>query len=273
MSRLRSALKWIGRHRLISASALIILLAALGFFRFLSNRSDGTYTDSLEKGTIVESVYGIGTVMANKSFRIMPGLVNTISDVWVKEGDTVKRGDLLISNENMKWRAPFAGTVTSFPFRVGENVFSSVPILTLVDLNDRYVLVSLEQQGALRIEKDQKVTLSFDSIRDKNYKGQVVAVYANDTGYLARIDIADLPARILPTMTADVAIEIRRSDNALIIPVAAMEQGKYVWRKRGHEIPMQIEIKTGIIDRALAEVLSGDLQAGDRLLIRRNQNP
>jgi len=273
MNQIKSLLKLIVGHPILSVLLGVIFVAALSFFRFLSNRTDGSLTAPIDKGAIVESVYGIGTVMANKSFRIMPGLVNTITHVWVKEGDSVKKGDPLISNENVKWTAPFGGTVTSFPFRIGENVFSSVPVLTLVDLLDRYVLVSLEQQGALRVERGQKVRLSFDSIREQSYSGRVVAVYSNDTGYLARIDIGDLPAKILPNMTADVAIEIRHHEDALLIPVSALEQGKYVWRKREYEIPTQVEIKLGIVDRALAEVLSGDLRVGDRLLIRRHQSP
>jgi macrolide-specific efflux system membrane fusion protein len=270
MEILRKTLKWIGGHRLVSALTIVVFIGVLSFLNFVKSRSEGQLSAPLQKGSIVESVYGIGTVTANKIWRIMPGVVNTISDLWVLEGDDVKKGQKLVGNDADVWRAPFAGTITSLPYKVGENVFAQVPILTLVDLTDRYMVVSMEQQAALRVKKGQMVKMSFDTIRSERFDGTVTAVYSNDINYLARIDVASLPKNILPGMTADVAIEIREQKDVLLAPVAAIEQGNRVWRKRGGEIPTKVEIKTGIIDKDLAEVVSGDLQAGDRVLIRKD---
>ncbi len=66
------------------------------------------------------------------------------------------------------------------------------------------------------------------------------------------------------------AIELQEKNDVLLVPVAALENGDTVWRKRGHEIPTKILIKTGIIDKDLAEVTEGDLAAGDRLLLRKD---
>ncbi len=270
MTSLRTIFKWINQHRMISALITAGLIAGLYVVIALQNRSAGQYTEVFQRGTIVESVYGIGTVTAKKIWRIKPGVVNTITQLWVQEGDTVRKGQRLIRNEVMIWRAPFAGTITALPFKSGENVFADVALLTLVDLSDRYLVVSMEQQGAMRVKVGQKVKMSFDSFRDKNYDGTVQAIYSNETNYLARIEISALPLNILPGMTADAAIEIIKNDDALVIPVAAIENGVHVWRKRGNELPKKIEIKTGIIDRDMAEVLSGDLQVGDRALLRKD---
>ena len=69
-------------------------------------------------------------------------------------------------------------------------------------------------------------------------------------------------------MTADVAIIIREIPNALLLPVTAYENG-YVWVKRGHALPTKVEVKIGVVDGMFAEVASGDLNEGDRLMIRR----
>jgi membrane fusion protein, macrolide-specific efflux system len=230
------------------------------------------FSDPIQRGEIIESVYGIGTVTANRIYRIMPGVVNTIREVFVKEGDSVKKGQKLIGNDAYDYHAPFDGTVTSLPYKIGENVFPQIPILTLVDMQDRYLVVSMEQQGALRVQRGQRVKMSFDSVREQNYDGVVSAVYSNDNNFLARIDIGTLPVRILPGMTADVAIAITQHDNVVLVPVAALEHGKYVWVKQNHRIPRRIEVKTGIIDKAMAEIISGDVEIGDRLLIRKDLN-
>jgi hypothetical protein len=82
--------------------------------------------------------------------------------------------------------------------------------------------------------------------------------------------MASIPAQILPGMTADTAIEVARHENVLMGSSAALENGKEVWRKRGHEIPTKIQIKIGIIDKDKFEVISGDLKEGDLLLIRKD---
>ncbi len=271
MSQLRRLFTWVLSHQILSSIVAVSIIAIWLTISFVKSRSDGELTAPIEKGKITESVYGIGTVMANKIWRVNPGVANTISQIWVKEGDAVEKGAKLFSNEASIWRAPFAGTVTSLPYKVGENTFTQVAVLTLVDLADRYLVVSVEQQAALRLRRDQKVKMSFDTLRESSYDGVVVAVYSNETNYLARIDIGALPPAILPGMTADVAISIRERDGVLLVPASAIEGGKYVWRKRGGNLPTRIEITRGIVDKEWAEVVSGDIAAGDRLLIRQGR--
>ncbi|MBS1972616.1 MAG: HlyD family efflux transporter periplasmic adaptor subunit [Bdellovibrionales bacterium] len=270
MNFLRAIVKGIDRHRLLSGFILIALIAAVFIFRRNALRNEGVLSEPVKKGSITQSVYGIGTVTANRSFQLKVGITSHIEEVFVKEGDYVQKGDKLVHIEQMVYRAPFSGTITYFPNKVGENVFAPLPALILVDLLDRYVVVSLEQQGALQVKKGQNVKLSFDSIRENNYSGTVESVYSNDNNFLARIDVPHLPRQILPGMTADVAIEIQKHDNVIVIPVAAIE-GDFVWLRRGGQGRVkQVSVKLGFIDKDMAEVVSGDVQEGDRLLIRKN---
>ncbi len=266
MSQIASIFK--GRPYLFGF-VILGLIGAGVFMRTKSQRTTlGTYTEPLRKGAIVESVYGIGTVTATRSFQLKSGVTSSIAELFVKEGDQVKRGMPLVRLEGTTTiRAPFDGTVTSLPFKVGESVFSQTIILNLVDLSDRYILVSLEQQGVIRVRHGQKAKLSFEGMRSTSFDGRVESVYSNDTNFLVRITVANLPKEILPGMTSDVAIGIQERQDVLVVPVAAVLGGK-VTVKRGEGSPFAVEIKTGIIDGASAEVLSGDVQAGDQLLIR-----
>lgn len=260
------------RHRRVNlalaAFCLIVLSAVLFGAWHLRARSEGVVSEPLQPGTIIESVYGIGTVLANRSYQLKPGVTSTIDTFYVKEGDTVKKGAPLAKLDRVVHRAPFSGTVTYLPFKEGENVFAQVPVLTLVDLRDRYLVVSLEQQGALRTHPGQRVIMSFDTNRRQSYSGVVESIYSSGGNFLARIDVSSLPSVVLPGMTADVAIEIRKQDNALIVPVAALMNGNTLSIKRGMGIPKDVEVKVGIVDKAQAEIVSGDVQAGDRVLIK-----
>lgn len=269
MNFLRLIVTAITKHRFL---ALAIVVSLIGFGLFwgrIQSRSAGTFSEPLKRGIIIESVYGIGTVTANHSFQIRPGVSVTIYEIFVDEGDIVKKGDALVRLDDNIYTAPFDSTVTSLPFKVGENLYPQDIALSLVDLNDRYLVASLEQQGALRVRAGQKVKINFDTLRDYTYEGSVDAIYSNKSNFLARISVAEFPPMILPDMTADIAVEIRRQENGLLIPVAALEQGKYVWRKRGAGAPKRVDVKTGIMDRAMAEIVSGDLAVDDRVLIRK----
>lgn len=268
MDWLRSFIKWISRHRILSSLFALVFVALIVVARVITTRTEGVLSEVLERGSIVEAVYGIGTVTAQRSYQLRPGVISTLQEVYVKEGDSVAKGSPLAKVDTLVYRAPFNGTVVYLPFKIGENIFPQVPMLSMTDLSDRYLVVSLEQQGALRVKRGQKVKMSFDTMRDKNYDGVVQAVYSYNGSFLARVDVSELPAKILPDMTADVAIEIDRHENALLAPVAAFEQG-IVWVKRGHQIPHKVEVKAGIVDNEKMEIISGDVQAGDRLLIHK----
>jgi macrolide-specific efflux system membrane fusion protein len=268
---LRSFFKWTRRHFVLSV-VIVLALAALAFyFRMWSQLSQGILTEPIQRGPIVQSVFGIGTVTGIKSFQVKIGVTSSLDHLYVLEGDTVKKMAPLAKLNGVIFRAPFAGTVTFSPFKEGENLIASSPILTLVDLSKRYLLVSLEQQGALSIRKGQKAKISFDSLREQSFDGIVRSIYSNDNNFLARVDVDQLAPQILPGMTADVAITVDVHD-ALIIPVAAVDQG-HVWLKNGRGLPKKIEIKTGVVDRAFVEVESADLHPGDRLLIRTRPAP
>ncbi len=264
---------------------LFLLIGGLilgGLWRMSGHRFDkDQFSAPLQRGSILESVYGIGTVTATRRFQLKSGVTNTIKNIFVKEGDRVQSGQPLMHLEGSeKFRAPFAGTVTSLPFKVGENVFAQSILLNLVDLLDRYILVSLEQQGILLIQRGQPAKLSFEGIRQQSYSGVVQAVYSNDANFLVRIDTPDLPPHILPGMTADVAIVIADHPDVLLAPIAAILGGQVIVQRKAQRL-LTVEIQTGIVGETMAEILEphpqmdpeGGLQIGDRLLIREKLKP
>lgn len=254
---------------LIGVLLLFIVGAVVRTWLF---RREGVLSEPLAKGSIVQSVYGIGTVAARKAFQAKGGITSHLDEIYVREGDDVHRGDRLVLLDQLTVRAPFDGTITYLPYTTQELVFTQSIILKLVDLRDRYMTVSLEQQGALQVRPGQPVKINFETIRDSTYDGTVQSVYSNGGDLLARIDVKDLPNHILPGMTADVAIIIKKKNDVLLIPVAAI-QGDHVKVKRGVGAPVDVKIKTGLIDQDKAEVISGDIAPGDRLVIGDSKGP
>ena len=247
----------------IGISALI-LMVFLGI-KIFSRKSNSNSSERVQRGTLIESVYGIGTVSANKSFVFKVGVPTTIRSVYVKEGDYVKAGQKIVDLEGVHSNAPYSGVVTYLPVKVGETVFAQSIVYVLSDLNDRYITVSLEQRGALKVAQGQKAKISFESLRDKTFQGVVESIYSYESNFLVRIGVSGLTPQILPGMTADVAIGIKEHKDKLVVPVAALSEGSLSLKRGGRK--MIVPVKTGIVEGAFAEITSGDVSEGDELIL------
>jgi macrolide-specific efflux system membrane fusion protein len=245
--------------------ALLVLALAAGT-GIVIKRNGVTYVNP-HYGPIVEAIYGLGTVKTEHVYEVKLGVVKVLKQLYVQEGDTVKKGAPLVRFEGgLLFRAPFAGTVTQIAFREDQSVFPQQTVLRLEDLSTRYVEVSLEQEGALRVRPGQPVRVVFESIRDNVIHGKVAAIFSRGGEFLAHIDVP-LPPNVLPGMTADVAIVTGRKDKALLVPLAAIVDGRVRIRRDGHR--KTVKLKIGNIDGNWAEVLSGDLRTTDQVIVRR----
>jgi multidrug efflux pump subunit AcrA (membrane-fusion protein) len=273
MDQLRKLGEWIIRRKYLSLVILTLLIAGTVAARNFLQSSRGQLSPPLQRGVIVDAVYGIGTVTANRRYSLNPLIGKTIGRSYVKEGDHVKRTRPLVATDDGNiFYAPFDGVVNFFPYHPGENTYPTTPMLIFTDMSDRYVVVSIEQQSALHVRVGQTAKLSFDSLRQASFEGRVAAVYSYASNFLARIDSVRLPDSVLPDMTCDVAIVLDVHKDALIIPVAAFESGR-VWVKRGKALPRATPVKLGVIDGTNAEIVEGDVKPGDQVLIRDQVSP
>ncbi len=255
---------WIKAHKKILMILSFLFLLTLALAYRWRKADQNAFSEPLKRGSIIESVYGIGTVNATHHYEFKPGVSMTLRKLYVKEGDEVKDGQVLLDLDQTKLRAPFTGTITSLPFKEGENVFPQAVVYRLTSLKERYILVAVEQRAALRVKKGQKARISFESLRNQFFEGFVESVYSNQNNFFVRISAQNLPGEILPEMTADVAIGIAEHPNALLIPVKALE-GSFVNFKRGNEKLRKVSVKIGVVDGEWAQLLSNDLQEGDLL--------
>lgn len=243
---------------------ILVVGAVITGIYFKNSKSENLL--AVKKGTIIDAVYGIGTVTAKNTYALKLGVTSRIQSLSVQEGDEVKSGAPLVALEGLTlFRAPFAGTVTSIPFKVGESVFPQTAIVAMADLKNLYIVASLEQQGAIRVKKGQQVRVNFESFRDQNAEGVVRTIFSNDTQFIVHVDVKKFPDQILPGMTADVAIEIDRFKDAMLIPATALSGGR-VKRVRGAQRD-EIEVKTGAIDGEWAQVISGDIKETDKVAV------
>lgn len=258
---------WMRRRAVWIPAVVVLLVLVVGLGARIRGGARGT-TVQAKRGPIVEAVYGIGTVTAYKTYQLRFAAAQTVRGIFVREGDLVRAGQTLVSTEGELMRtsnAPFAGTVTSVPYKIGEVVPAQTPLLTLTDLTDRYVVVSLEQQGAIRVQRGQPAMLSFESLRNQTFRAFVRTVFSNDNQFLVHVVVPDLPERILPGMTADVAIEVARRENTVLIPVSAISESAVTVVSGMSRT--RVPVKLGVVDGEWAEVLDPILSGDETLAI------
>lgn len=220
-----------------------------------------------KRGDVVESIYGLGTVTADKNFNLRTGTPLTVHKVFVREGDLVKVGDPLLSLDGNVMRSPLVGTVTTVAYKEGELVTPQVTALTITNLDQLYLEVSLEQQSILRVQKGQKVFVSFESLRSEKYEGLVASVYPRGSQFIVRIEIPKWPEGVLPGMTADVAILVGKKTDVLLIPLRSIVAGQVTRIRDGHK--SRIPIKLGVVDGSWGEVVSDNIAPTDELVVRK----
>lgn len=245
-------------------SILAIGICALGYFAFTKiYRPDSTIHP--RRGEIVETIYGLGTITPASTYQVRAGITLSVTKLYVKEGDVIRKGDPLIQLDDNLSRSPIDGTVTNVSYMEGEIVAPQARVLTVTNLKNLYLEVSLEQQSILRVKRNQSVLASFESLRQEKYKGRVQSIFPRDSQFIVHIDLTEWPPGALPGVTADVAIIVDEKKDALLIPIDSLKGGM-VKRRRG-AVMERVPVKLGSIADGWGEVTSGDIQENDEIIL------
>jgi Cu(I)/Ag(I) efflux system membrane fusion protein len=232
-------------------------------YRIQNHKSD-VKTVPITQSTLIEAIYGIGTLSAKHSYQLKVAVPTPVNQLPVKEGEFIKKGQLLMQGE-VPFYAPFDGTITQVSVKPGEIVAPQTVILTLTDLKNCEVVVALDQEAVFGVKPGQKARLSFEGLRQKSVEGRVRSVYSSEQQFWVIVDLIQLPADALPGMTVDVAIQIAEHPKAWQVPVSAIQsKGLKILRQKK---TLFVPIETGVISGDKAQVVSGDIRPGDRVIL------
>ena len=219
------------------------------------------------RGSITEAIYGLGKVKTYKKYDVKIGVMSTVEKIYAREGDVVKKGQPLIRfAESLMFHSPLNGTVTFLGVDEAEAVAPQMAIMSVKDLTNRYIEVSLEQQGALRVQKNQKADVIFESLRGEKLAGRVKALFPKNDEFLAHIQVDGLMDNVLPGMTADVSITVGEHENVLLVPVSSLVNGHITIIRNDEKT--KVPIKVGGIDGEWAEVIEGDIRDDDQVMMK-----
>jgi len=172
-------------------------------------------------------------------------------------------------------RSPMDGVTTAVKAVVGGSVSPSAAVVTMVDPRDVVLKVTVDENDIGVVQVGQRADITLDAVDGLSLAGTVsavgkvgetksgIVVFNVDIG----IDNPDPSAR--PGMSAEAEITVERVDNAIIVPISALEgrMGRYAVQVRnadGDIEPRSVEV--GMRTTTAAEIISG-LSAGEIVVV------
>jgi HlyD family secretion protein len=171
--------------------------------------------------------------------------------------------------------SPFAGTVTeSYPLN-GDQVAPGATAFRLDNLSSLLVDVKVSEVDINSVAIGQPVTLTFDAILGKEYRGEVLEVTQAGTAeegvvnFTVTVELTDVDSFVKPGMTAAVNIVVQEMQDVLLIPNRAVRlvDGERVVYVLENQQPTKKEISLGSSSDTMSVVAGGDLAEGDVIIL------
>ncbi len=123
-------------------------------------------------------------------------------------------------------RAPFDGVITERLVEPGTPVAAAQGWFRISEIDATEVEVETDENNLGKLRVGQPVVAFVPAFPDQPFRGTLTQIgpFVDTERGVVRLKITpqDLPEFVLPNMTVDVSIEVRRADNALALPVSAI---------------------------------------------------
>jgi RND family efflux transporter MFP subunit len=215
-------------------------------------------------------------------------IASAIAEVAIVEADLTRERAELERARELRERhsvyAPFAGMVVRKQLEVGQWVRQEDAVVELVAVDTLRVRAPLPQRYFPRVAVGSKARVLFDALPDRELEGSVFArvVLGNEASrsFPLLIDIPNPDHLLAPGMSARILVELDDGvSEVLTVPrdavVAKSDGSRVVWRVREEDGVLKafpVAIVTGRAQGDRLEVVEGELQVGERIVLLGNEN-
>ncbi len=220
----------------------------------------------------IRDLHGRGAATDKELTSAESGVVQAQDNL---QAATLKLDSLVTHSGDGLIRSPIDGVITAVKAVVGGSVSASAAVVTMVDPRDVVLKVTVDENDIGVVQVGQRADVTLDAVDGLSLVGTVsavgkvgetksgIVVFNVDIG----IDNPDPSAR--PGMSAEAEITVERVDNAIIVPISALEgrMGRYAVQVRdadGGIEPRSVEV--GMRTTTAAEIVSG-LSAGEVVVV------
>lgn len=235
-------------------------------------------------GPIAESFEITGTIQPLEEAKIVPGVTGRVAKAPLKEGDTVRVGQLLFRldrlqaraagkpaagaaatartvRKNAEIRSPLAGVVLAQYANPGDRVLADPPtLMALVADIDLMKLTALLPAARLaEVQGGQEVTITSDALPGRGFSGRVesVAPIADAAAAASQVEIRveNQDHALRPGLPTRARVFTSFKSWTILVPPAALSDGHVMVAESGRA--RRRAVQTGIRTEETVEVLSG----------------
>lgn len=241
-------------------------------------------------GDYVNVGTAIFSMDAEDASDILKTYKNKVSDAKSSLENAQSNLDTTTDNyENYTITAPISGTVTTKNVNAGENVQngnSTTALAIIYDLSEVTFEMNIDELDISNVKVGQTVEVTADAFEDQTFEGTVTKVSMEGTAangvtyYPVTVTMTEY-GDLLPGMNVTGVIILDEAEDALAIPVDALQRGNKVYVKdssdtsgdentKGSNVPEgfhEVSVTTGLTSDEYVEILSGDLSEGDEVYI------
>ncbi|MCC8074880.1 MAG: HlyD family efflux transporter periplasmic adaptor subunit [Clostridiales bacterium] len=149
---------------------------------------------------------------------------------------------------------------------------SDTTAFTILKQDEVTISVSIDELDILSVSEGQTATVTLDALEDEEFTGTITSVGTEATStsgnakYTVEITI-DKTDNMLSGMSASVVIQTGSTENAVLIPVAALQEedgSTFVYTEADEDgnLSGEVEVETGLSTSSQVEITSG-LSEGD----------
>jgi macrolide-specific efflux system membrane fusion protein len=256
------------------------------------------------RGDLSVGVQATGSVQPQNRLEVRPSLAGRVEEMLVREGDYVKRGQVLAwlsSTERAalvdaarargpealaRWEslykaapllAPISGQVISRDTEPGQSISQADKVVVLS--NRLIVKAQVDETDIAKVRQGQNAEIKLDAYAREKVPAKVghIAYEARTVNNVTMYDIDVLPLKVpgfmRSGMTANVAFTTDEREDVLLLPLEAVTRKKREAfvnvpgpGKDGMAKPVSLSVQVGLDDGIQVEVIGG-LKEGDMVLV------
>lgn len=226
----------------------------------ISFTNPGAFYSGMTVGGSVGSAIspGSGTVENSSQNTVTAETNGTVSNVYYKNGDYVKKGAVIatltsdtvsdkITDSTLSYRnaqlqmqqtekdledynitSPISGTVITKNSKAGDTIDktnASTTMMVVADISKLKFSLSIDELDISKVSEGQSVAVTCDALPNEEYMGYIDTISVEGTAqngvttYSAQV-IIDNPGNLRPSMNIDASIIVESAENVLLVPAA-----------------------------------------------------
>jgi len=227
----------------------------------------------VERNSLKEFLFYVGDIKAEDEAIIYPKVSGKIIEKLVKEGESVKKGDILvyIDRDEVGFqfeKAPVESSIDGIVGRVyvdiGASVSIQTPVALIVNMDIVKVKINIVEIDLPKIEVGQLAEVYVDAYTGEVFKGVVERVSPvvdlTSRTAVAEISIPNADYRLKSGMFARIKILVDEKEDVLIIPRDAIireNSSYYAFIVKSDNVVERRRIEIGLNENNKFEIING----------------